>query len=133
MKKEELMIGNIVKQGVVKELEEHSALINKGIKFDGYTYDRIEPVELTEEWLVKFGFFDNSYGQFHKDLGIQTNEGKLWIAVDFIFYDCIFYPRLSIGDYELYNYEINFVHELQNLYQALTGQPLTISTNDKIK
>jgi hypothetical protein len=71
-----------------------------------------QPIPLTEEWLLKFGFEKNSY--WFKDdnmLRFGLIDNKL---------------HCSIGNDEngfLYN-RINYVHQLQNLYFALTGQEL---------
>jgi hypothetical protein len=71
-----------------------------------------EPIPITEEWLIKFGFEKNSY--WFKDdnmLRFGLIDNKL---------------HCSIGNDEngfLYN-RINYIHQLQNLYFALTGQEL---------
>lgn len=79
----------------------------------------IEPIPLTEEWLLKFGFekeFDGSFKKgfiaifidkrFNKNVFLQTSENsKDWFGVDL---------------------KIQFVHQLQNLYFALTNKELEI-------
>ncbi len=77
----------------------------------------IEPIPLTEEWLLKFGFQkynnDPAYGQEFFDKGIS------------IFYkedEFRFYTSRTNRAWSSYEY----VHELQNLYFALTGKELTI-------
>jgi hypothetical protein len=77
-----------------------------------FPLDCVKPIPLTEEWLLKFGFEKNSY--WFKDdnmLRFGLIDNKL---------------HCSIGNDEngfLYN-RINYVHQLQNLYFALTGQEL---------
>ena len=70
------------------------------------------PIPLTEEWLIKLGFKKNNYW-FKNDnmlrFGLIDNQ-----------------LHCSIGNDEsgfLYN-RINYVHQLQNLYFALTGEQL---------
>ena len=71
-----------------------------------------KPIPLTEEWLIKFGFSrDGSYWS-HRHLNILTVE--------------------KIGGGEMlmtpnrkYALELKHVHQLQNLYFALTGEELT--------
>lgn len=121
----ELRIGNLVYKMVlnvnsgkyefpVTEVDYHiihDVLHNKG------TYNAIP---LTEEWLLKFGF---------------KKKGE-WMCIDFN-------PRMGIRFYNGNSAEcditqddkyiafkaghIKYVHQLQNLYFALTGTELTIS------
>ena len=67
--------------------------------------ENIEPIQLTEKWLLKFGFsiFENMY--FIKGL-------QIWKCNDMFLCD-------KNGIY------IKHVHQLQNLYFALTGKELT--------
>jgi hypothetical protein len=79
--------------------------------------DNYRPIPLTEEWLLKFGFEVNT------DYASEDNN---W-------YDYLKnYVRISMP-YFTYNFEngeseieIKYVHQLQNLYFALTGEELTI-------
>ena len=83
------------------------------------TTDRIEPIPLTEEWLFKFGFRDNNYS-FDKDIFhiswsvrvISTNVRSLF-----------FLDGEIPDDWKI---NIKYVHQLQNLYFALTGEELEI-------
>lgn len=68
----------------------------------------VEPIPLTEEWLLKFGF-KKRYKAFAKgDFTFIENSGMAY--------------KLSIVD----NMP-KYVHQLQNLYFALTGEELTLS------
>ena len=74
-----------------------------------------EPIPLTEEWLLKFGF---EYSDLNGDSG-------LWKIPPFQIY----------GKYNqfLYDYrlDVNYVHQLQNLYFALTGEELNQNKEDE--
>lgn len=76
-------------------------------------YDEIEPIRLTEEWLVKFGFlltvslYDKWMFAIRRDL-----SGDGWT---------VFW-----GDNKLSLVDITFVHQLQNLFFCLCGEELTI-------
>jgi hypothetical protein len=72
-----------------------------------------EPIPLTEEWLIKFGFEkSDNYGNDEYRLdGYSYFRGRFYIS------DCD-----ECGE----DVEINFVHELQNIYFALTKKELTI-------
>ena len=83
-------------------------------KDNHYTYEDFkEPIPLTEEWLVKFG--SDSVGCIKLPTGstLQITMNK---------YGCVIWNGnlsecVEIGD-------CNHVHQLQNLYFALTGEEL---------
>lgn len=78
------------------------------------SYGSIEPIELTEEWLIKFGFELNG-SMYSKYPDTVIDEKLLWIGIysDKMEYDAEFYcPK--------------YVHQLQNFYFALTGKELTL-------
>ena len=79
--------------------------------------DQFEPIKLTEEWLVKFGLLGTSISSTKKNY--WSKERDFSIDVEFTF----------VNDELLYFYvlcqnrktNIQYVHQLQNLYFALTG------------
>ena len=73
------------------------------------TFD-VEPIPLTNEWLVKFGFNKSTENVF-KILHTDNNFG------------------FSVKLYSSYAFKekIKSVHQLQNLYFALTGEELKIN------
>jgi hypothetical protein len=112
----ELMIGNLVScndQTIkvtyheirIQTFSDHEHTNSYGVKFTGY-----EPIPLTEDWLLKFGF--------------ETNGKKMKIELEL---------ELE-GDKKLFfvhsrgEIHIQYVHQLQNLYFALTGKELTIKS-----
>jgi hypothetical protein len=138
MKASELRIGNWVDVGMKEDIEEfgtdlHNVVVSE-ISTKSITYNKIglasmiivKPIPLTEEWLLKFGFvedaqiFDIQYyeKQFLKaaTLSIQLCNGICEKRNASIGYDL---EWIFIGD-------IIYVHQLQNLYHALTGKELTI-------
>lgn len=126
----ELRLGNLVKTayddsglpGVCKILELQRSKVSV-IFDDKYpeesNYLSLLPIPLTEEWLLRFGFSQLVSGkaltdEFEKDsliLAMPTNEGAG-------FQVCI--------EKKYINLNIVWVHQLQNLYFALTGEELTI-------
>ena len=101
MEAKELMINNWVYNTY---RHEYKVLHLHGKKRNAYT-----PIPLTEEWLVKFGFEENSTS-FTNSIAYPCivklkNQSN-----------CIFYNSL----------QIKHVHQLQNLYFALTNEELTI-------
>lgn len=68
----------------------------------------IKPIPLTEDWLLKFGF--------EKALNGWWSDNELWSYKNGKFY---------LGAIT-YLSDVTFVHQLQNLYFALTNKELTI-------
>ena len=73
--------------------------------------DGIKPIPITEECLLKFGFVKGKYGFF---------EPKKRLLVEDL-------GNSIIYDNKLLNTKIKHVHQLQNLYFALTGEELIIN------
>ena len=97
MKANELRIGNYVYDNL------GGVLKIKGISLDS-TLSHIKPIPLTEEWLLKFGLMS-----IKTELGFWNNGDAIYFSYGF---------EKSI--------ELKYVHQLQNLYFALTGEELTI-------
>jgi hypothetical protein len=75
----------------------------------------IKPIPLTEEWLLKFGFEKNENGLFK-----LFNESEVPILLN---------EDLNGWTCDGINFSVNgtqYIHQLQNLYFALTGEELTI-------
>jgi len=123
MKARELRIGNITSMGVVCSIEDNffRVLDSEGDTFKN-TWADIQPIPLTGEWLFKFGFEFNinaNCQNFHyaKDafICIRADEDFEW----FRYYNGDFY------------HELKYVHQLQNLHFALTGEELTIKQQEQ--
>lgn len=77
----------------------------------------VKPIPLTEEWLIKFGFeLDLKHGDYLVNQIYQA---------DFYYYVIDSFEYNS-GGYSHCEVKIEHVHQLQNLYFALTGEELTI-------
>jgi hypothetical protein len=75
-----------------------------------------QPIHLTEEWLLKFGF--------DKKVGSQTTYFKKSYFPFFLHTKAGKWSLSYNNEYD--DGEIKHVHQLQNLYFALTGEELTI-------
>lgn len=71
----------------------------------------MNPIPLTEEWLLKFGFGKD------KDNTFVINSYLYWLDTGFI--------QIALEYTPLANITCKYVHELQNLYFALTSEKLT--------
>lgn len=113
MKANELRIGNWIKSqfgGIQQAVDVMCDGINT-LKYEGINYEFIEPIPLTEEWLLKFGFDKN------QDLLVRG------LIMRYSFTN----QTIELIRYEtLIDFEIKHVHQLQNLYFALTGEELVV-------
>jgi len=137
MKANELRKFNLVQitsEKAKEEIEEPSPWVNefevKAIRDDGidsveiyneienvYCYasmDEIEPIPLTEEWLLKFGF--------EKLNLIAWRCGNIIIETVLGFN----VRMMATEESSVFIKKIKHVHQLQNLYFALTNEELTI-------
>jgi hypothetical protein len=116
MKANELRIGNLTYRIEVKN--KNNTVIDDITIYDmeriqevhdkTFTY---EPIPLTEEWLQKFGFqTEESFVYELDDITINTSRGLM----------CIFTKCKNNVEIEITEY----VHQLQNLYFALTNKEL---------
>ncbi len=69
-----------------------------------------EPIKLTEEWLINLGFEETDYAGGCYYLGS--------IQIDLSDFECAFKTNWL-------DCKVKYVHQLQNLYFALTGKELT--------
>jgi len=92
---------------------------NNGIGAIEWAKDNMfKPIPLTEEWLVKFGF------KF--DVGYHLGDLKK-IRIDYYDDSNIWNIAQMIGSMPMYiDVKIQYVHQLQNIYFALTGNELTL-------
>jgi hypothetical protein len=122
MKATELRIGNYIDYTTEREIVtmqttyEHIRLIHNGNK-------NFKPIPLTEEWLLKFGF------EIDKDPETVFYEIRFDKIANYKFCFCI---SRKIG-FGIFYYETNFsttqihsVHQLQNLYFAITNEELIL-------
>jgi hypothetical protein len=120
MKANELRIGNL---GIdtdgrlcsVEEIYKNEPPRIVAIK-GGLTALPVKPIPLTEEWLLKFGFIRKHFDM--KIKGLKLTASTRIIASD----------KLSAFHHKKVGF-ISSVHQLQNLYFALTGEELTLNKN----
>ena len=120
MNANELMLGNYVEfnETIYKVLAIKSGFMQVAYKSEKGNFivswidnDSLNPIPLTEQWLLDFGFemyeFDNKANQFRfKERLIVYRDGFLY-------------------DYGT-SVKLEYVHQLQNLYFALTGNSLRL-------
>lgn len=111
MEAKQFRIGNFYDNGCGNIITV-SGLTRDNVYFDtkGHVMGEGKPIPLTEDWLERFGFRKSHRGKFEHDN----------------------LPYDIYGGTGLYMHgvkpEIKHVHQLQNLYFALTGEELTLKT-----
>lgn len=93
-------------------------VVNNTIYSSDCTLSELEPIPLTEEWLLKFGFSVSDQPSWNVyEIGewfillMEKRDTKIILG--------------ALAD-NIPDVEIKFVHQLQNLYFALTGAELPI-------
>jgi hypothetical protein len=104
MNVKELRIGNFVSQN-------GKEIVITTLK-TSWTVNDLKPISLTEDWLLNLGFEIK-----------ELNNSKQWMKFAF---------GLRLQNNKLYfdwiggNTKVEFVHQLQNLFFALTGEDLEV-------
>ena len=124
LKTTELRLGNYIKYGAdtlsVKQFTERTILLN-GLRGTLINIDSesAEPIQLTESWLINFGFIKSREDLFL--LRIPEISAELHFEIHS--YGKLLCVHGSCG--QLIPEVSLFVHSVQNLYFALTGKELT--------
>lgn len=131
MKNTELRIGNKICADGTDVVFTVNKISKKKIN-GNLTYDRVNPIPLTEKWLIKFGFYKSNKlfysiqaGQFF-EISICVKKGPSGCFRSVAFESLEFEKALGhmLGKCE-------YVHQVQNLYFALTGEELTLKEEVK--
>ena len=82
-------------------------------------YSEIKPIPLSKKWLLKFGFYQWSKIEFSKEF----KSWSLWVFTDVNKFEIVHNEDRNCFNPDI---QIKYVHQLQNLYFALTGEELKI-------
>jgi len=133
---DELMRGNYV-TGVYDDGEAEQRILCTVTGYDPYEfgiyveaeedverYDYFKPIPITEDWLIKLGFVKKSFfttGIVLEVFYFQLNDMVVYLLKGYIEVEIIVREEQFNFSKKWY-----YVHQLQNLYRAITQQPLTI-------
>ena len=144
MKTTELRIGNLVlldgEEMIITGITEDYVYFEGG--FSMIIFTDIKGIPLTEEWLLKFGFWRWRAGSRSWIINesvldkIGTTTHRFYLATSSKKYAVKtgYYYEARTGYYpSTFLRYIKYVHQLQNLYFALTGEELEIKTNQNLK
>ena len=122
MKAYELRLGNLVNNYYKGHIKVNLSDINNIYSFDIKEHQQIyEPIQLTEEILLKCGFID-SYAGYYSKYGIINNEFKTPYNIDIYLINHKEYDFETVDDLPMLS-----VHQLQNYFYARTGEELSVS------
>ena len=126
MKANELRINNLVDRVDyicnVKAIDEDGVILEP-INYKGEVsgFQELKPIKLNKKWLVKLGFKHIGKNDYAIDVSFDT-QLIICSGLHFIFQD--------VFDIKIFTTfsgrKIQYVHQLQNLYFALTGEELKI-------
>jgi len=125
---EELRIGNWVYQGEMYGDTQCTAYEIYG--FTGASnaqyYQEWKPISITEKWLERFGFEEelDPEGVAHGIKVLESAHVDQILVVEIYENKCLF--QIGETSYWTASFPIKYVHQLQNLYYALTGKELEI-------
>lgn len=147
IKPTELRIGNLVQFGInivpIKSIYTESFLkkditiyveLNQKLSHYCLKIEEISPIQLTKEWLEKFGFEEDNPNE-HNGFMIFNSNGlylNIFTGTEKGF-------LISLSDVQTFQFlkpmggNIKYVHQLQNLYFALTGEELIIKQQENEK
>lgn len=125
----ELRIGNLIASAAMKGIYS-AVVVMTADRVNGSNQKYYNPIPLTEDWLLEFGFTTdwNDGGKpvlrtewkvkdltvFYHTRGLDKKTACLWHDIGF-----------ETG------VKIRYVHQLQNLYFALTGRELELVNSEK--
>jgi len=120
MEAKELRVGNYVLETNIVNYDDCNSdyypdeILIVGKHLFTYEHEDIKPIPLTEEWLLKFGFELGENFYIKNNVSVEIDELYLWDVF------------LNNGTKETHLRSIKYIHQLQNLYFALTNEELTI-------
>lgn len=136
MEIEYLRIGNYIYEPVNGQNDDTKPFKVWGIyheqgnnKINNFPASYFEPIPLTEEWLLKFGFEKRVNFEYSDGSKSDTN---IFITDSFMVnnYDEKYWSLCKMKYFNqvesVLQTELKYVHQLQNLFFALTGKELTI-------
>lgn len=111
IKANELRIGNWVSNGEIEFQITSKDIYHRDVRVYG-TF--IKGLPITPEWLERFGF---------------ENKGYIYVLGKFTYN---IHNGWWYGNKKLPNVNLQYVHQLQNLYHALTGEELELISNTNV-
>jgi hypothetical protein len=112
-----ILVNGICSYGINETINEFEGVFKKPMCDEG----SIEPIPLNEEWLKRFGFEGHPYNSDWMCVDVNGGELQLTKAGLSVCY-------LAHGQPFNIGVSCKHVHQLQNLYHALTGKELILDS-----
>ena len=130
MKATELRIGNWVRIKDVPTTNEWQVESIGNLQQVGgqlWSIEELEPIPLTEEWLERFGFDKDE--EYDEGGLVDYRWTLMYRSLEFVsFWNS---EELNGVNQPQTGVDVEYVHQLQNLYFALTGQELQTDETDQ--
>ena len=142
MEAKELRIGNLVSVTREKDNQKYEKVVSLtavgietfSIKEDDLikvaVKDKLNPIPLTEEIIVKCGFekYEGDDYPFYTRHNLVISDSYYGYGLFIIYTDHYGFndPLLGANEIDVKLQDVKYVHQLQNLYFALTGEELDI-------
>lgn len=136
LKTADLRIGNLIygvsdRIEIIREIHYKGGIETSPLKINTIFRSNIEdisPIELNEEWLIKLGFEKTI--TITKEFNFEYIDYRMGQFVCFLLPDkrleVEFSAKHNTIDERGYLTTVKYIHQLQNLFFALTGEELTI-------
>jgi len=122
MEARELRLKNLITTdfhgiGEISAIGDQTILYSRN--YNSINIDLIKPIPLTEEWLLKFGIKDYEIILDNESIiEISIHNSSFWIGGELA----------CISKHGFQGNNLKYVHQLQNLYFALTQKELILKT-----
>jgi hypothetical protein len=124
----ELRFGNWVQTGGIQSVidELGDTLCHLEGNMIPNRYDQIEPIPLSPEILSKCGFEVYRNDHQYTFYGNHGDDSDFFLEFNWMRRDEGYIPMIKSVEFEVIGSSIQYLHQLQNLYFALTGNELEI-------
>ena len=138
MKANELRIGNFVSLPFENDKIHTIRGVDIQCLQEGMDSQSVKPIIITGEWLLKFGFYLDKNQWYNIKYFTDCNQSteEMCITINLASNRCAIFDAIEETDmvnilsYPIFTAKrIYYVHQLQNLYFALTGEELTYGGN----
>jgi hypothetical protein len=131
MKANELRIGNLVYNTKGEVDAVNMDALKYLVAYGGTSACQVKPIPLTEEWLLRFGFKKWGRDDLPRTLSYELGRMRIFPAnsfCDFSGYGFLHYKPVENESTESAEFSFQHVHQLQNLYSAMTGEELELKS-----
>jgi hypothetical protein len=133
MNVQELRIGNLIHYSgsyLTEDNNEFNESLAAYLLLVRDEWDFVKPIPLTEEWLLKFGFKKPLDWHCFKLTLNNSDDERFKSSLQVGFAGCG-YVQVCRSGINAYAVKCKYVHQLQNLYFALTGEELNVGSDEE--